>query len=71
MGIRKYNEKDNLLLHAILNQIETDFDEQDYDSIDEMLQLLMENPEAKHILTEYLSESAKANWLEDKTVKRY
>jgi hypothetical protein len=62
---------DNNLLHAVLNQIETDFDEQDYESIDEMLQLLLKNPEAKHILTEYLSDSAKANWLEEKTVKRY
>lgn len=65
------SKRNNLLLHAILNQIETDFDDQDYESIDEMLQLLMKNPEAKNILIEYLSDSAKANWLEDKTAKRY
>ena len=37
----------------------------------EMLSLLINNKESKKILIEYLSGSAKKNWLEGKTNVRY
>ena len=65
------NTKLNLLEHAIINQLEADFDDQDFDSMSEMLSLLINNKESKKILIEYLSGSAKKNWLEGKTNVRY
>ena len=35
------NAKLNLLKHAIINQLEADFDDQDFDSMSEMLLLLI------------------------------
>jgi len=64
------NEND-LLVHAVLNQIEGDFDDGDYESIDELLNQLINNEESKKKLIEYLSDSAKENWLEGKTNIRY
>ena len=66
------NERsNNLLLHAVLNQIETDFDDQDYESIDELLQRLIDIPQAKDLLTGYLSDTALENWKLGRTAKRY
>ena len=67
--VEAYNE--NLLLHAVLNQLETDFNDQDYDSIDEMLTHLIFLEPARKVLIEYLSDSAKENWIEGKTITRY
>lgn len=61
----------NLLEHAVLNQIESDLDEHDYDSLSEMIGLLIKSEPAKKILIEYLSDTAKENWLEGKTNCRY
>ena len=65
------DEELNLLEHAIINQLEGDFEDQDFDSMSEMLSLLINNEESKKILIEYLSDSAKENWLEGKTNVRY
>lgn len=56
----------NLLEHAFINQLEADFDEQDYDAISEMIQLLIKNEENRKIIIEYLSDTTKENWLEGK-----
>jgi hypothetical protein len=61
----------NNLLHAVLNQIETDLDDQDYDALDELLQLLIDIPEAKEKLIAYLSDSALENLNENLTHQRY
>jgi hypothetical protein len=63
--------EDNLFEHAVLNQIESDLDETDYDALSEMLGSLIKLEPAKKILIEYLSDSAKENWLEGRTNCRY
>lgn len=72
---KKYNRElendENILLHAVLNEIESDFDNQDYDSIDELLTLLIKVPEAKAFLIGYLSDDAKEYWIQGTTEKRY
>lgn len=57
----------NLLEHAFINQLETDFVEQEYDGISEMIQLLLKNKDNVKIISEYLSDTEKENWLEGKT----
>ncbi len=61
----------NLLLHAVINQLETDFDDQDYDAMDEFLTQLMKVEENHNILYQYLTDSAQENWLEGKTNCRF
>lgn len=63
--------ENDLLEHEVLNQIENDLEERDYDAISEMLQLLIKSEESKKILIEYLGDSAKENWLEQRTNCRY
>lgn len=60
-----------LLEHAVLNQLEIDLDEQDYDAVSEMLELLLQDKRNQEILFNYLSDSAQKNLKESKTVKRY
>lgn len=60
-------DENNLLVHALLNQLESDFEEQEYDSIDELLSSLIKDDKNKVLLIEYLSDTAKENWLEGKT----
>lgn len=64
-------EGKNLLLHAVINQLETDFDEQDYDAMDELITMLMKNEDNHEILFAYLSDTAQANWLEGRTNVRF
>jgi len=59
------------LEHAVLNQIESDFEEQEYDAISELLQKLIEIPEARQVLVDYLSDTAALNLAEGLTQKRY
>jgi len=63
--------EDELLKHAVLNQIETDFDDKDFDAIDELLEQVIKNEEMKGKLIAYLSDSARENWIEGKTHVRY
>jgi DNA-binding SARP family transcriptional activator len=65
-------EEENILLeHAIINQFETDLNDQDYDSMSEMIQQLIFLEPARKVLIDYLSDTAKENWLEGKTTIRY
>jgi len=64
-------EGKNHLLHAVINQLETDFDDQDYDAMDELITMLMKNSDNHEILYNYLSDSAAENWLEGKTSTRF
>ena len=65
------NQEQNLLEHAFINQLETDLDSQDYDAMSEMIQLLIKNEDNKKIIIEYLSDTAKENWLEGRTNCRF
>ena len=61
----------DLLEHAFINQLETDFDNQEYDAMSEMIQLLLKDEANVKTITEYLSDSAKENLLEGRTPIRY
>ncbi len=61
----------NLLLHAVINQLETDFDDNDFESMDEFLTQLIKVETNHEIFLEYLSDSGKENWLEGKTNVRF
>lgn len=63
--------ENDLLELAVLNEIEKDLDENDYDAISEMLQLLISKEESRNILIEYLSDQAKEDWIERRTYRRY
>ena len=63
--------QNNLLVHATINQLEADFDCQDYESMDELIIKLIDIPQAKELLVGYLSDTALENWKINKTVKRY
>jgi hypothetical protein len=65
------DEGKNLLLHAVINQLETDFEDNEFDAMDEFITSLMKNPDNHEILLEYLGDSAKENWLEGKTNVRF
>ena len=64
-------QEDYLLEHAVINQLEADLNDQDFDAISEMIQHLMFLEPARKVLIEYLGDSAKKNWLEGKTTVRY
>lgn len=66
-------EKLDALEHAVINQLETDFNEQEYDAMSEMLQTLMTEggEKAQEILYNYLSDSAQEKYKEGLTSKRY
>lgn len=64
-------ESKNLLLHAVINQLESDFDDNDFDAMDEFITMLMKNESNHEILYNYLSDSAQENWLEGKTNVRF
>lgn len=61
----------NQLLHALINQLETDFEDQDYDAMDEFITTLMKNPDNHDIIWNYLSDSAQENFIEGRTFTRF
>lgn len=61
----------NLLIHAIINQLEADFEDGDFDSMDGMLSSLIRNPKTKDVLISYLGDSCKESWIENKIKTRY
>ena len=60
-----------LLEQAVLNQIEADLNDSDFDAFSEMMQLLMKDEKNRLILFNYLSDTAQKNLKESKTVIRY
>lgn len=64
-------EGKNLLLHAVINQLETDFDDNEFHSMDEFLTKLIENEDNHTIMYNYLCDSAQENWIEGKTNTRF
>jgi hypothetical protein len=63
--------ENELLEHAVLNQIETDLNEQDFDALSEMLSTLIKYSGSRKTLIGYLSDSARENWIGGKTNVRY
>ena len=61
----------NNLKHAVINQIKSDLGAKEFDSLDELLERLMCNAEAKGILISFLSGSALENANLGLTFKRY
>ena len=64
------NEKE-LLEQAIVNQIEKDLEEQDYDSLSELIKNIIHLEPAEKLLIGYLSDEVKENWLEGKVEIKY
>jgi hypothetical protein len=62
----------DLLVHAVINQMETDFGSNDLESLDEMIKCLIKNRHPNHeVLYNYLSETAQENLKEGLTAKRW
>lgn len=70
-GDEHFEIDDELLEHAVLNQLESDINEWDYDSYSKLIGNLLKNEENKKILFSYLSQSAQENLKEGTTTKRY
>lgn len=62
---------DELLGHSVLNQIESDIRDMDFDAYSELMMKLLKNKDNKKILFNYLSQSAQENLKEGTTTKRY
>lgn len=61
-----------LLEHAVVNQLESDFHDNDFDAMSEMIALLIDSSEGnRNILFNYLSDSAQDNLKDGITFKRY
>lgn len=60
-----------LLEHAVLNQIEADLSDKDFEAYSEMMQLLLKDDRNKEIIFNYLSDSAQENIKLELTFKRY
>ena len=60
-------QQKNHLLHAVINQLESDFDDNDFDAMDEFITMLMKNTENIEILYAYLGDTAQENFIEGKT----
>lgn len=59
------------LEHAVINQLEADFQDNDFEAISELLQILMTNEDNIEVLVGYLSDAALKNLEEGLTIKRY
>lgn len=65
------NIKNDDLEHAVINQLEADFGDQDFDAMSELLQILMKSENNREILFNYLGDTAQENVKEGLTNKRY
>lgn len=72
-GVDDEDEIDEtLLLHAVINQFEADFESQDFESMAEMIECLLdEERDNQDILYQYLGDTAQENLKEGLTVKRW
>jgi len=65
------NIKDNLLEHSVVNQLEADFGDNDFDSMSEMISNLIHLEPARKVLFNYLSDTAQNNLEQGLTKIRY
>jgi len=61
----------SLLEYAVVNQLESDFYDNDFAAMSEMITLLLESESNREILFNYLSDSAQENLKSGETFKRY
>lgn len=61
----------NLLKHAVINQLEVDFGDSDYDAMDELFTMLLKNNDNVSILHDYFSDTGQQNLAEGLTHKRW
>ena len=54
--------KTELLQHAVLTELKDAFDTKDFESTSELLELLIEVPQAKAYLVGYLSDDTRERW---------
>ena len=63
---------EELLVHAVINQLEADFGDNDFDSMSDMLEtLISDENDSKDVLWQYLSNTAQENLKEGLTIKRW
>jgi len=67
----KFTISNDTLEHSVINQLEVDFNDSDFNSISELLSQLMHLDPARKCLVNYLSDTAIQNAIEGKTNKRY
>jgi len=65
------NEERDLLLMAVVNQIEDDLNNQEYESLDCLLTELLKNKENREEFVHYLSDETKERWIEGKVTIKY
>ncbi len=65
------DDNKDLLIQGIINQIEVDLEEGDFDAIDEMLSLLLKNKDNQKILISFLGDTIKELWLGGKLEPKY
>ena len=65
------SEERDLLLMAVVNQLEDDFDNQEYESLDCLLKELLKNEENRKLCVDYLSDDMKERWIEGKVTIKY
>lgn len=62
----------NLLVHAVINQLEADFEIKDFDAMSEMIECLLKHDRPNHdVLYQYLGDTAQHNLKEGLTAKRW
>ena len=60
-----------LLAHEVINQLESDFECEDFEGMDDMIRTLLKNERPNHeVMYDFLSESARQNLKEELTAKR-
>ncbi len=64
-------EEQNLLEHAVISQIKKDLNENDLESLSELISNLIHLEPANKLLVEYLSDDLKERWLEGKVELQY
>ena len=60
-----------LLEQAVLNQIESDLNDYDFEAYSEMMELLLKDEKNIEVLYQYLSDTAQKNLKEENTAIRY
>jgi len=63
--------ENNLLEHAVINEIEKDLKDKDFESLSFLLEKLISVESTKKLLIEYLSDNEREMWIEVKTKTRY
>ena len=61
----------DLIIMAIVNQLEKDFKEQEFESLDCLLTELLKSTKNRELFHDYLSDQIKEDWIEGKIEIKY